>query len=195
MTALERFLSKVRVNEAGCWIWTGQCDHRGYGRFALGRRHLIAHRYGYEAMVGPIPDGLEIDHLCRARACVNPDHLEPVTHRENLRRGTSPIAAQMNRDRCIHGHAFDRLAPDGRRKCTTCERLRAARRRASAKSLPVGTPHPSPAGEDLGAAGSPPRSADVAARLGRSTSQECDGPAGKGEAIEERAAYSAQKAG
>lgn len=74
----------VEVTATGCWRWLGHCLSSGYGR--VGARGILAHRLAYEELVGPIPDGLEIDHLCRNRGCVNPAHLEPVTHVENLRR-------------------------------------------------------------------------------------------------------------
>lgn len=70
----------------GCWLWTGTIERTGYGRFWLGGRQEIAHRASYALLIGPIPEGLTIDHLCRVRACVNPDHLEPVTLAENIRR-------------------------------------------------------------------------------------------------------------
>ncbi len=77
----------------GCWIWLGALHRNGYGNIRVGsmkdgtRGHRVAHRALYEALVGPIPAGMELDHLCRVRSCVNPAHLEPVTRRENLRRG------------------------------------------------------------------------------------------------------------
>jgi HNH endonuclease len=86
-----------------------------------------AHRVAYEMWFGPIPDGLVIDHLCRNRACVNPAHMEPVTHRENLLRGTGASARQAAKKTCIRGHEFDVRNKNGR-ECTTCIRLRAQAR-------------------------------------------------------------------
>jgi hypothetical protein len=71
-----------------CWEWTGRTD-QGYGRVSIGGRQLRAHRVVYERLVGRVPDGLVLDHLCRNRGCVNPDHLEPVTNEENIRRGVA----------------------------------------------------------------------------------------------------------
>lgn len=84
-SAQERFESKV-VKSDDCWLWKGNTTSNGYGQFFVARQALIAHRYSHELHVGPIPAGLEIDHLCNVRACVRPDHLEPVTHAENMRR-------------------------------------------------------------------------------------------------------------
>lgn len=78
------------VDVGDCWQWTGSCDKDGYGKFRFNNRHFRAHRFVWELLVGPIPDGLVIDHLCRNTGCVNPDHLEPVTNEENLRRGLLP---------------------------------------------------------------------------------------------------------
>lgn len=82
-----RFMSFVRATES-CWLWEGPTIHDGYGKFEIGRnKHWRAHRFTYSVLVGPIPTGLALDHLCRVRNCVNPDHLEPVTNAENIRRG------------------------------------------------------------------------------------------------------------
>jgi hypothetical protein len=90
-----RFFSRVNGTPDGCWLWTAHVNPRtGYVQFRIGGRSgkmVLAHRWSYEHFVGPIPDGLQIDHLCRVRHCVNPSHLEPVTARENrLRQPVSP---------------------------------------------------------------------------------------------------------
>jgi hypothetical protein len=86
----ERFWSKVAVDPSGCWLWTGYLTTKhpnGYGRFKIGEKGTLAHRLTWETLAGPIPAGMEIDHLCRVRRCCNPAHLEPVTHQENVLRG------------------------------------------------------------------------------------------------------------
>jgi transcriptional regulator with XRE-family HTH domain len=83
----ERLAAKTEVDANGCWIWLGRINGFGYGEIKCGERRLKAHRVSYEHHVGPIPEGLDLDHLCRVRPCVNPEHLEPVTRSENVRRG------------------------------------------------------------------------------------------------------------
>ena len=85
-TQLQRFMDKVEpVTESGCWIWNGTCQKNGYGRTAFGNHQSgFAHRWSYMHFVGAIPPGNEIDHLCRVRCCVNPNHLRTVTHAENM---------------------------------------------------------------------------------------------------------------
>ncbi len=94
----ERMMKNVSIEpNSGCWLWVGTVDLNGYARFAevIRGKHYnrIAHRAIYTALIGPIPEGLQLDHLCRVRCCVNPQHLEPVTLQENLRRGEGNRAA------------------------------------------------------------------------------------------------------
>lgn len=107
---VERFWSKVNKTET-CWLWTDALDGCGYGRMAMGSRttttyRVSAHRYAYELLVGDIPEGLELDHLCRVRHCVNPDHLEPVTHLVNIMRGESPVSHNGEKTHCPQGHEY-----------------------------------------------------------------------------------------
>lgn len=135
MDRIEHFMGYV--DQSGeCWEWTGYRVAAGYGKVTIlgsGGRKDLAHRRAYELLVGPIPDGLTIDHLCRNTGCVRPDHLEPVTLRENIRR------ANPDRTVCRHGHslsdAYIDVTPAGFRhkKCRTCTlaRVTARRRRLS----------------------------------------------------------------
>lgn len=117
-----------------CWLWTAS-TRDGYGQFWLPPTPIPAHRFAYEMHVGPIPDGLDIDHLCRVRHCVNPSHLEPVTRRENVIRGLPFSAIRGDTTRCFRDHELsgDNLLVwnDGRRRCRTCEVDRRRRRRAA----------------------------------------------------------------
>ena len=95
------------VTESGCWIWTGPSLPSGYGTLSVKRKSRYVHRFTYEAIVGPIPNGLEIDHLCRVRCCANPSHLEPVTHKVNTLRGQAPSAINARLTHCPAGHPYD----------------------------------------------------------------------------------------
>jgi hypothetical protein len=100
----KRFWSGVEKT-ADCWLWLGQVRN-GYGRMRLNGKLISVHRFAYELLVGPIPDGLTLDHLCRNRSCVNPDHLEPVTMTVNCLRGESFAARNARQTHCRHGHEF-----------------------------------------------------------------------------------------
>jgi hypothetical protein len=133
-SVVDRIARSVEFESSGCWTWQLSKSSGGYGRMwvlEFGVKRLRqAHRVSYEALVDPIPDGLQIDHLCRVRSCVNPDHLEPVTSAENTRRGVYPSKRQS---RCLRGHAFDerntRMTPSGQQYCRTCDRLRKANKK------------------------------------------------------------------
>ncbi len=125
---LKRFCPKVRVSPFGCWQWLAGQNGIGYGTFRCGDKLKLAHRASYEHFVGPIPNGLEIDHLCRNRACVNPAHMEVVTHRENTLRGATVTAANARKTHCNRGHRFTEANTykyGGRpgRYCRACRRL------------------------------------------------------------------------
>lgn len=133
-----RFWRKVDKTKT-CWLWTGGKNELGYGRFYFDGRIQPPHRISYEWLVGPIPDGLVIDHLCRVPACVNPDHLEPVPQRTNILRGTSPVARRAAQTECKKGHPFSgrNLIQDGsHRKCRICTNEGFRRRRAQRNESP-----------------------------------------------------------
>jgi hypothetical protein len=133
LKSVDLFWAKVDAT-GDCWVWTGQQYSHGYGqvkRWIDGRtKTWYAHRFAFEALVGPIPKGLELDHLCRNRACVNPDHLEVVTHAENMAR--SPLRGR-SKTHCDRGHEYTpentqiRVSAKGYscRYCLTCQRERA----------------------------------------------------------------------
>lgn len=130
----ESFWRRVLVVGEGCWLWDGPINNNGYGVAGVKREPGIpatsigAHRLAYELLVGPIPDGLHLDHLCRNRACVRPDHLEPVTQLENMRRGTireRSAEGCLSRTHCKRGHKFAEVPPGtARPDCLACKRLR-----------------------------------------------------------------------
>lgn len=132
-TSIQRFFAKIEIATNGCWNWTAGTRGRitpagSYGAFSDGGKDFLAHRWAYETLVGPIPEGLEIDHACNNTMCVNPTHLRPATHWENVMRGNAPAAWQFAQVACKYGHAFTPentyVRPDGKRECLACRRSR-----------------------------------------------------------------------
>ncbi len=121
----ERFWRFVTQRD-DCWVWTGS-KNNGYGHFWNGAGRTYAHRWAYESMVGEIPDGLTLDHLCRVRACVNPSHLDPTPIRVNTLRGNAVSAINARRTGCRFGHPFTVLG--GRRVCRECRKAARTRYR------------------------------------------------------------------
>lgn len=147
----ERFWARVNKTDGGCWLWASSTTEGGYGTFAFAGKRFAAHVWAYERSVGPVPDGLQLDHVCHTRddscaggpgcphrRCVNPDHLEPVTARENTLRGNSLQAANAVKTYCANGHPFDeantRVNARGGRMCRACQRVYSARNRAKKRS-------------------------------------------------------------
>lgn len=136
----ERVLSRLIIDPSGCLIWAGSLNSTGYGQVEHEHRALYVHRLMYEWFVGPIPDGLHIDHLCRNRACGAPAHLEAVTPKVNILRGDGPSASQARRDHCEQGHEYDlfntywRDDRHGGRQCRACNRASQRARRAAKKA-------------------------------------------------------------
>lgn len=126
---LPRFLGKIKKLPSGCWIWQSSCNSQGYGTFWYRGKSVLAHRFAYAVIVSEIPPGLELDHLCRTPKCVNPAHLEPVTHRENVKRWSKTIV------NCPAGHPYTPdntyIFPRGRRgkRCRQCHAVEEKSRR------------------------------------------------------------------
>lgn len=132
------FWAKVTGGDVDtCWIWTGRLNEAGYGRYTSATRLVLAHRWAYVHMVGPIPDGLVLDHLCRVRACVNPWHLDPVTDLVNIRRGAATWSRKPIQF-CKRGHEYTQentyLFPTGERACRACRKWLAQESRRKAKA-------------------------------------------------------------
>jgi hypothetical protein len=146
-----RVIDRCEPGPGGCWQFTGATAGKGYGVVVTGsradgtRRMDYAHRVVYAALVGPIPAGLHIDHLCRVPRCVNPDHLEAVTPRENVMRGEHPAVVASRANVCLRGlHPLEDayIKSDGRRECRACraetQATRYQRDKAEAERLGLG---------------------------------------------------------
>lgn len=126
-TPSERFWAKVTKTEA-CWLWTAFCNADGYAKFKVGTSGptIAGHIYAYQELVGKVPPRLELDHLCRVRACVNPSHLQPVSHLENVRRGQGGVNMR-SKTHCPSGHEYsvtNTRIYKGARACRACDRAR-----------------------------------------------------------------------
>lgn len=129
-TVPARFWAKVNKdgplwNGTPCWVWMASTDRKGYGRIAVNGHNTRAHRFAYMLIVGPIQDGLTVDHLCRNPPCVNPEHLEPVTNRDNILRGGGVAAINAKKTACLAGHQYDLfntyIETSGKRDCRICK--------------------------------------------------------------------------
>lgn len=140
-TAWERFEARIAYEPmSGCWLWTGSTDPCGYGKVSIRGKIISTHVVSYTKARGPVPAALELDHLCRTPQCVNPDHLEAVTRRENVLRGLSPMARNARLTHCLRGHEFtsDSTYPPRpnrghERRCKLCVRAASRERYAASR--------------------------------------------------------------
>lgn len=140
---VDRLMDHVQKTDAGCWLWTARINPRdGYGYTTVDGISVAAHRAVYEALRGPIPEGLDLDHVCHNvdaacpggiacwhRPCVNPDHLQPETRRQNLLNGKTDLAANIAKTHCPAGHPYSYTSPTGKRRCRECSKTPEARAR------------------------------------------------------------------
>jgi len=138
-TDVARFWTKVAMAEPrACWPWRGTLTSTGYGEFRFGYQNYKAHRISYEFMVGPVPEGLQLDHLCRNKSCVNPGHLEPVTSQENTVRMVPYLDLPTH---CPQGHEYTTdntyMERGRKRKCRTCHRENMRRYRQAKRGVGV----------------------------------------------------------
>jgi hypothetical protein len=143
-TVQERIERSVSKSPEGCWVWNLSLTKLGYARINYLGKARFAHRVAYQTFKGSIPEGMELDHKCRTRACVNPEHLEPITHTENVRRGARGVLnPQRQVTHCKWGHEFTEQntywktskAGGKSRMCITCKNLRRTKAWANYRSL------------------------------------------------------------
>lgn len=139
MDLLDRVAARYTIDEGGCFLWTGHTSRFGYAQTTVEGRAVVAHRAVFEAVVGPVPEGLVLDHLCRVRNCINPDHLEPVTVAENNRRGTGWSGRHAQKTHCPKGHPYDEDntylgGARAMRQCRACHREHQRQYRAQKKA-------------------------------------------------------------
>ena len=140
--SLDSLRLRTTVSDSGCWLWSRYVRGDGYAvitvRLDGKTQAMYVHRLAYEAAHGAIPEGSQLDHLCRVRHCINPDHLEAVAPVENYRRGMGPTANNARKTHCKHGHEFTPAnthnRPSGGRTCRECARVKLRRRRAARKA-------------------------------------------------------------
>lgn len=133
----EHLWPRIEKRDEGCWIWTGALNAAGYGHIGHRTQVFRVHRVVYEMLVGPIPEGQVLDHLCRNRACCNPKHLEAVTVQTNNRRGDHQSFVVLRTGKCargLHSMAEATVRPNGSRYCRACATAAEARRRARQKA-------------------------------------------------------------
>jgi len=134
LAPIDRLIRSTEVDWRGCWLWTRPLDSNGYGYTRIDGKQWKTHRLWWTLLVGEVPEGFDLDHLCRVRSCGNPDHLEPVTHAENLRRGKHRNNLLHVQKVCSKGHELTpdniTIRNDGRARCRTCVNETARRARA-----------------------------------------------------------------
>jgi HNH endonuclease len=130
-----RMSKYIVAGDSGCWLWTGRTNGKDYAQTTVGSKKAYVYRVLYVYLKGSFPQGTEVDHLCRVRRCVNPAHIEPVTHQENMKRGKTISALNLQKSTCPQGHAYSGTNSRGDRICHPCyaEAARAYRLRKKTK--------------------------------------------------------------